>query len=58
MSFSASAADEQRIPTLKELVAQITPENRYSEIPSGPARGKESVDSQFPTSWRSSPFSS
>ncbi|HWW13034.1 MAG TPA: ribbon-helix-helix protein, CopG family [Candidatus Dormibacteraeota bacterium] len=28
-------------PTLKELVAQITPGNRYSEIPTGPARGKE-----------------
>ena len=35
---------KQRIPTLKELVAQITPENRYDEIPSGPARGKESVE--------------
>ena len=28
-------------PSLKELVAQITPENRYEEIPSGPERGKE-----------------
>jgi antitoxin MazE len=35
---------KQRIPTLKELVAQITPENRYEEIPSGAARGKESVE--------------
>jgi antitoxin MazE len=34
----------QRVPSLKELVAQITPENRYEEIPSGPARGKESVE--------------
>jgi hypothetical protein len=28
-------------PTLKELVAQITSENRYREIATGPARGKE-----------------
>ena len=35
---------KQRVPTLKELVAQITPENRYEEIPSGPERGKESVE--------------
>ena len=34
----------ERIPTLAELVAQITPENRYEEIPSGRARGKESVE--------------
>jgi antitoxin MazE len=35
---------KQRIPTLRELVAQITPENRYDEIPTGPERGKESVE--------------
>ena len=35
---------KQRVPSLKELVGQITPENRYDEIPSGPARGKESVE--------------
>jgi antitoxin MazE len=35
---------KQRVPSLKELVGQITPENRYGEIPSGPARGKESVE--------------
>jgi antitoxin MazE len=35
---------KQRVPSLKELVGQITPENRYEEIPSGPARGKESVE--------------
>jgi len=35
---------KQRIPTLKELVAQITPENRYSETPTGAARGKERVE--------------
>jgi len=33
-----------RVPTLKELVAQITPENRYSEISSGPERGQERVE--------------
>lgn len=31
----------ERIPTLEELVAQITPENRYGEIDWGPAVGKE-----------------
>ena len=35
---------KQRVPTLKELVAKITPDNRYQEIPAGPARGKESVE--------------
>ena len=35
---------KQRVPSLKELVEQITPENRYEEIPSGRARGKESVE--------------
>jgi antitoxin MazE len=35
---------KQGVPTLKQLVAEITPENRYGEIPSGPARGKESVE--------------
>jgi antitoxin MazE len=34
----------ERIPTLKELVAQITPENRYEEISSGLERGKEIVE--------------
>jgi antitoxin MazE len=33
-----------RVPSLKELVGQITPENRYEEIASGRARGKESVE--------------
>jgi antitoxin MazE len=33
----------ERIPTLEELVAQITPENRHGEINWGPARGKEIV---------------
>lgn len=31
----------ERIPTLKELVARITPENRYDEMPSGAERVKE-----------------
>ena len=32
------------IPTLEELVAKITPENRYQETDWGPARGKEKVE--------------
>jgi antitoxin MazE len=35
---------KRSIPTLKELVAQITPENRYDEISVGAERGKESVE--------------
>ena len=31
------------IPTLEELVAQITPENRHEETDWGPDRGKEIV---------------
>jgi hypothetical protein len=31
------------IPPLQELVAQITPENRYGETATGPARGKETL---------------
>jgi antitoxin MazE len=31
----------ERIPTLEELVAQITPENRHGKIDWGPAVGKE-----------------
>jgi len=31
----------ETIPTLKELVAQITPENRHGEIDWGPDVGKE-----------------
>lgn len=33
-----------KIPTLAKLVAQITPENRYSEISAGPEIGKEAVE--------------
>jgi len=32
------------IPTLKELVARITPENRYGETSAGRERGKEVVE--------------
>ncbi|HTD23264.1 MAG TPA: AbrB/MazE/SpoVT family DNA-binding domain-containing protein [Terriglobales bacterium] len=31
------------LPTLRQLVAQITPENRYAETPTGRERGKEAV---------------
>jgi antitoxin MazE len=34
----------ERIPTLEELVAQITPENRHGEIDWGPNRGKEIIE--------------
>ena len=34
----------ERIPTLKELVSQITPQNRYAEISMGAERGKEIVE--------------
>jgi antitoxin MazE len=33
----------ERIPTLEELVAQITPENRYEETDWGPDVGREIV---------------
>jgi antitoxin component of MazEF toxin-antitoxin module len=32
------------VPTLSEIVAQITPENRYDEIKTGSQRGKEQVE--------------
>ena len=32
------------IPTLTQLVAQITPENRYTEISPGPEIGREAVE--------------
>ena len=34
----------ERIPTLKELVAQITPENRYAETASGREWDKEIIE--------------
>jgi antitoxin MazE len=33
-----------RMPTLEKLVSQITPENRYGEIPAGAEVGKEVVE--------------
>jgi antitoxin MazE len=33
-----------RIPTLKDLVAQITPQNRYAETDWGPDRGLEKIE--------------
>jgi antitoxin MazE len=33
-----------KVPTLAQLVSQITPENCYGEISAGPVRGKESVE--------------
>jgi antitoxin MazE len=33
-----------RIPTLAQLVSQITPENRYTEISTGAEVGKEVVE--------------
>jgi antitoxin MazE len=35
---------KRKIPTLKELVSQITRENRYDEIATGAERAKESVE--------------
>ena len=35
---------KQRVPTLRELVAQITTENRYDEIEPDPERGKEHIE--------------
>jgi antitoxin MazE len=32
------------VPTLAELVAQITPDNRYSEVSCGPEIGRETVE--------------
>ncbi len=33
-----------KVPTLAQLVSQITPENRYEEISAGPEVGKETVE--------------
>ena len=33
-----------QIPTLEQLVAQITPENRHKETAWGPDRGKEIIE--------------
>jgi antitoxin MazE len=34
----------ERIPTLEELVAQITPENRHPETDWGPEVGREKIE--------------
>jgi antitoxin MazE len=34
----------ERIPSLHELVSQITPENRYQEVGTGRERGRERVE--------------
>ncbi len=33
-----------KLPSLTQLVSQITPENRYQEFSTGPAMGKEAVE--------------
>ena len=33
-----------KVPTLAQLVSQMTPENRYPELSAGPEVGKESVE--------------
>ena len=33
-----------KIPTLAQLISQITPDNRYPEISTGPEVGKEMVE--------------
>jgi antitoxin MazE len=33
-----------KVPTLAQLVAQITPENRYAEVSVGPEIGREAVE--------------
>ena len=34
----------ERVPTLEELVARITPENRYAETDWGPEVGREKIE--------------
>lgn len=34
----------EKVPTLEELVAQITPENRYPDLDWGPEVGREKVE--------------
>ena len=34
----------ERVPSLKELVSRITPENRHGETPVGPEVGKEVIE--------------
>ncbi len=35
---------ENAVPTLQELVAQITPENRYGEVSTGAEVGREVIE--------------
>lgn len=42
--IEAELRRSESAPTLKELVAQITPEKRYEETEWGPERGKEIVE--------------
>jgi antitoxin MazE len=35
---------KERVPSLQELVSQITSENRCDETPTGPARTKENME--------------
>ena len=37
----------QGTPTLRKLVAQITPKNRYDEVDWGPEQGRERIASGF-----------
>jgi len=34
----------QRVPTLRELVARISPDERYEDVQAGSERGKEAVE--------------
>jgi antitoxin MazE len=35
---------EEHVPTLRQLVAKITPRNRYDSLETGAARGKERIE--------------
>ena len=35
---------KERVPTLRELVAQIIPDRRYQEVRTGSERGQEAVE--------------
>jgi antitoxin MazE len=41
--WQIAARRADKVPTLQELVAQITPENRYDETSTGRERAKEAV---------------
>ena len=40
----AGKSPKPRGLSLRKVVAQITPDDRYPEIPTGPARGREVID--------------